>query len=353
MQQPSPEQVPGRVTSARHHDMLPLPEAGEVAPGIWKFTLPIPFPLRTVNMYALVGDDGWTLVDAGMGTPDARVAFAAGLHKAGLSIDTLRTIVLSHDHPDHIGLSGELHERSGATIYMHPIDANNMRFLWQDIYPERFTQVSHFFRQHGMPIGEPWFSQASPEQLHNIIKVPPFEEITLAEDGQYLHLSGERYRVIWTPGHSDGHICLYRERDDVFLAADHILPRITPNVGLYSEYDRKNPLGDYLDSLRKVSTLPASIVLPGHGEPFKDLAGRVEEIIEHHEERESQIMNLLDEKPQNAYQLAEKLFGQRLKSNESRRMAVAETLSHLEYLRIDGQVEQHKMTDGLILYALV
>ena len=105
--------------------------------------------------------------------------------------------------------------------------------------------------------------------------------------------------------------------------------------------------------MRKVSTLPASIVLPGHGEPFKDLAGRVEEIIEHHEERESQIMNLLDEKPQNAYQLAEKLFGQRLKSNESRRMAVAETLSHLEYLRIDGQVEQHKMTDGLILYALV
>ena len=204
-----------------------------------------------------------------------------------------------------------------------------------------------------MPIGEPWFSQASPEQLHNIIKVPPFEEITLAEDGQYLHLSGERYRVIWTPGHSDGHICLYRESDDVFLAADHILPRITPNVGLYSEYDRKNPLGDYLDSLRKVSTLPASIVLPGHGEPFKNLAGRVEEIIEHHEERESQIMNLLDEKPQNAYQLAEKLFGQRLKSNESRRMAVAETLSHLEYLRINGQVEQHKMMDGLILYALV
>src|SRR5207237_9732370 len=102
-----------------------------------------------------------------------------------------------------------------------------------------------------------------------------------------------------------------------------------PSFALYSGSERKNALGVYLDSLRKVSTLPASIVLPGHGEPFKDLAGRVEEIIEHHEERESQIMNLLDEKPQNAYQLAEKLFGQRLKSNESRRMSVAETLSHL------------------------
>src|SRR5205823_11285489 len=163
-------------------------------------------PLRTVNVYALIGKDGWALVDAGIGVPEARAAFWEGLQRIGgakklkgapqapllaLTVETLRTIVLSHDHPDHIGLSGELHERSGATIYMHPIDANNMRFLWQDIKPERFTKVSHFFRQHGMPIGEPWLSQASPEQLHNIIKVPPFEEITLAEDGQYLHLSGE------------------------------------------------------------------------------------------------------------------------------------------------------------------
>jgi glyoxylase-like metal-dependent hydrolase (beta-lactamase superfamily II) len=336
-----------------HWQHEPLPEAQEVAPGIWKITLPIPFPLRTVNMYALAGNDGWALVDAGMGMPDARTAFAAALQKAGLSIDRLRTIVLSHDHPDHIGLSGELREKSGATVYMHPIDAESMRILWQNIYPEHFRDVSHFFQQHGMPTGEPWFSQASPEQLRNIIGVPPHEAITLVEDGQYLDLAGERYRVIWTPGHSDGHICLFRERDGVFIAADHVLPRITPNVGLYSENDRANPLGDYLHSLKKVSTLPASIVLPGHGEPFKDLAGRVAEIIEHHEQREMQILTLLDEQPQHAYRLAEQLFGSRLKSNEARRMAVAETLSHLEYLRIGGQVEQHKTTDGLILYAAV
>ncbi len=336
-----------------HWQHEPLPEAREVAPGIWKITLPIPFPLRTVNLYALVGNDGWALVDTGMGMPDARTAFAAALQKAGLSIDRLRTIVLSHDHPDHIGLSGELREQSGATVYMHPIDAESMRILWQNMYPEHFMDVSKFFRQHGMPTGEPWFSQANPDQLRNIIGVPPHEAITLVEDGQYLDLAGEQYRVIWTPGHSDGHICLFRERDGVFIAADHVLPRITPNVGLYSENDRANPLGDYLHSLRKVSALPASIVLPGHGEPFKDLAARVEEIIEHHEQREMQILTLLDEQPQHAYRLAEQLFGSRLKSNEARRMAVAETLSHLEYLRIGGQVEQHKTTDGLILYAAV
>ena len=351
MQQPSPEQVPSRATTSRHYESSPLPAAREVAQGIWKFTLPIPFPLKTVNMYALVGEDGWALVDTGMGMPEARAAFAAGLQKAGLRIDTLRAIVLSHDHPDHIGLSGELHDHSGAAVYMHPIDAHNMRLLWQDIDPERFASVSHFFRQHGMPTDEPWFSHADPKQLHKIIRVPRFEAITLVESGQYLHLAGERYRVIWTPGHSDGHICLFRDSDGVFLSADHVLPRITPNIGLYSEYDRANPLADYLDSLRTVAPLPASIVLPGHGEPFNDLAGRVTEIIEHHEQREIEILTLLDEQPQNAYQLAEKLFGHRLKSNEARRMAVAETLSHLEYLRLDGQVAQHKTTNGLILYA--
>src|SRR2546426_7345162 len=321
----------------------PLPEAREVVAGIWKITLPIPFPLQTVNMYALVGNHGWTLVDTGMGMPEARTALTAALQKAGLSIDTLDTIVLSHHHPDHVGLSGELQEQSGAAVYMHPIDEASIQVIWAGTMPQKFGRVSRFLLQHGLPPSELWFTQVDPEAMRDIIRVPPHDAITLVEDDQYIDLAGERYRVIWTPGHSDGHICLFRERDGVFLAADHVLPRITPNVGLYSEYDRVNPLGDYLHSLRKVATLPASIVLPGHGEPFKDLAGRVEEIIEHHEERESQIMNLLDEKPQNAYQLAEKLFGQRLKSNESRRMAVAETLSHLEYLRIDGQVEQHKM----------
>ena len=332
----------------------PLPEARLVAPNIWKFTLPIPFPLRTVNMYAIVGEYGeWAVIDAGMGIPDARTALRDGLRKAGLRIGNLRTIVLSHDHPDHIGLSGELREKSGATVYMHSIDAEGMRTIWSGSAPAQFRSVSQFFRQHGMPVNEQWFSSVPADEMRNVIRVPLYEELTLVEDGQYLDILGEQYRVIWTPGHSDGHICLFRERDGVFIAADHVLPRITPNVGLYSENDRANPLGDYLNSLRKVQNLPASIVLPGHSEPFTDLAGRVQEIIEHHEDREQQILSLFDKQPRNAYYLTEKLFGQRLKSNEARRMAVAETLAHLEYMRYESQVEQYKTNDGLIMYEVV
>lgn len=328
----------------------PVPEAREVSPGIWKITVPIPFPLRTVNLYALVGDEGWALVDTGMGTPEAREAFAAGLKKAGLSLDTLRAIVLTHHHPDHVGFSAELYEKSGARVYMHPIDERSVQIIWTRTMPERFKRVSNFFQQHGMPQTDLWFTQVDPQVMRYIINVPPHEAFTLVEDGEYLELAGERYRVIWTPGHADGQICLLRERDGAFLSADHVLPRITPNVGLYSQHDRPNPLGDYLASLAKVAGLPASIVLPGHGEPFPDLRGRTDEIIRHHEEREAEILGMIREKPQHAHALTEQLFGERLKNSEARRMAVAEVLAHLEYMRYEGKAKQVLTDEGLILY---
>jgi len=330
----------------------PLPEARLVADGIWKLTVPIPFPLRTVNMHAIVGDNGdWVLVDTGMGTPDARAALTAGLEKAGLGIDHLRAIVLTHHHPDHVGMSGELYERSGAVVYMHPIDEASVQIIWSGTMPRRFRRVSDFFAQHGVPETNFWYTQVDPDAMRRIISVPPHEAFTMIEDGEHLDLLGERYRVIWVPGHADGQIVLFRERDGVFLAADHVLPRITPNIGLYSTHDRPNPLADYLDSLRKVENLPATVVLPGHGEPFADLSGRVNEIIEHHGQREMQIIAMLDEGPQNAYQIAVKLFGHRMQNSEAQRMAVAEALSHLEHLRIGGQVDQYRTEDGIVLYS--
>jgi glyoxylase-like metal-dependent hydrolase (beta-lactamase superfamily II) len=331
----------------------PLPEAREVVSGIWKITMPIPFPLRTVNVYALVGPDGWALVDAGMGTPDARTAFAAGLERAGLSIANLQAIVLTHHHPDHIGLSGELQAQSGARVYMHSIDERSVRIIAEGTMSKRFGHVSSFFKQHGLQDTELWYTQTDPKAMRSILNVPPHETFTLVEESDVVELAGESYRVVWVPGHSDGQVVFFRERDGVFLAADHVLPRITPNVGLYSKGDRMNPLGDYLDSLRKVEDLPASIVLPGHGEPFEDLGGRVREIIQHHEERLAQIITLLKERPQHAADLTRQMFlARRLENHEALRMAVAEILAHLEYLRLQGKLKQQLTDEGVILYEI-
>jgi glyoxylase-like metal-dependent hydrolase (beta-lactamase superfamily II) len=324
--------------------------AREVREHIWKFLLPIPFPLRDVNMYALVGPDGWALVDAGMGTPDARAAFSAGLERSGLQIERLQAIVLTHNHPDHVGLSGELQEQSGAKVYIHPLDEPGLQRMWSGNVPRHFDKISSFFGQHGLPFAPNWYSGVKPNSMRNIIRVPEHDVFTFMEDGQELELAGERYRVVWVPGHSDGLISLYRERDGVFLASDHILPRITPNIGLYSEKERPDPLNDYLNSLAKVKDLSASIVLPGHGDPLFNLQGRIAEIIEHHEQRLAQILSLLKVKPQHAYQLTEQLFGDRLKNDEARRMATAEVVAHLEYLRLRDRIQREQNSDDILLY---
>src|SRR5579859_3857310 len=190
-----------------------LPEAREVAPGIWKIVLPIPFPLRTVNVYALVGPDGWALIDAGMGTPEARAAFQQGLERIGLRVADLRSLVLTHHHPDHIGLSGELQEESGSAVYMHPIDEAVLQVNWSGTLPERFNRVSDFFARHGLTHTELWFMKADPKAMRMVIRTPAHDAITPIEDGQVLELAGELYKVIWVPGHSDGQICLFRERE--------------------------------------------------------------------------------------------------------------------------------------------
>lgn len=332
----------------------PLPEAREVVSGIWKITLPIPFPLRTVNVYALIGKDGWALIDAGMGTPDAREVFSVGLKRARLDIADLKAIVLTHHHPDHIGLSGELQEQSGAPVFMHPIDERSVRIIWNDTMSKRFHSVSHFFQQHGLEQTSFWYTESDPKSVRTILRVPPHEAFTLVEDGEVIELAGEVYRVLWVPGHADGQIVLLRERDGVFFSADHVLPRITPNVGLYSTKDRLNPLGDYLDSLHKVEHLPASVVLPGHGEPFEDLAGRTREILLHHDEREARILALLQERPQHATDITRQIFSsRRLENHETLRMAVAEILAHLEHMRYTGRVTQQHTDEGIILYVPV
>jgi glyoxylase-like metal-dependent hydrolase (beta-lactamase superfamily II) len=220
--------------------------------------------------------------------------------------------------------------------------------------PRRFGRVSSFFKQHGLENTDLWYTQSDPKVIRTILNVPAHEAFTLVEDGATIELAGEEYGVIWVPGHSDGQIVLFRARDGIFVAADHVLPRVTPNVGLYSEGDRMNPLGDYLDSLHKVEALPASLVLPGHGEPFEGLAQRVQEIVQHHDERLAKLMELLQQRPQHAADLTRQMFAnRRLESHEVLRMAVAEILAHLEYLRHLGKLEQRHTEDGTILYAPV
>ena len=141
------------------------------------------------------------------------------------------------------------------------------------------------------------------------------------------------WEVAAFPGHADGHLCLLK--DGLMIAGDHLLPEITPSIGLYPEA-RPDPLGDYLESLRRTIELRPRAALPGHGDPIADPAGRAAEILRHHGERLDRTEALLGRQPRTAYDLSLGLFGREL-APAQRRFAVAETLSHVERLVVEGR----------------
>ena len=324
--------------------------------------MPLPFALRQVNVYLINDGAGHlTLVDAGLGLPRDEAVLREGLASVGMAPDALDAIVLTHAHPDHIGMARAFHEASGAPVIMLEREDERMFSVWGENSGPALVAVTHSFAENGMLLEEaqadPRVSGAAREglsaaeaQRRAIFPVPPRESITTVKDGDTLRLGRWRYRVIWTPGHSDYHMCLLRE-DGLFIAGDHILPSITPNIGLYPN-SRPDPLQDYEESLVKVRDLPARLTLPGHRAPVADLAGRVNELLAHQRERSEAIVTLVaatNEEGVVAGNVASALFGPRLRTVDDRRFAMAETLAHLEHLRLRGRVSRERR-DNLYVY---
>jgi glyoxylase-like metal-dependent hydrolase (beta-lactamase superfamily II) len=153
------------------------------------------------------------------------------------------------------------------------------------------------------------------------------------------------WELVAAPGHADGQLCLLR--DGILVAADHLLARITPTVGLWPA-SRADPLGDYLAALERTVELAPRLALPGHGDPIEDPAGRAREIQEHHRVRLEETLAALGDGPGTGYELSIALFGDDLKPS-SRRFAVAESLSHVERLVQEGAARRGE-ADGVVTY---
>jgi glyoxylase-like metal-dependent hydrolase (beta-lactamase superfamily II) len=331
--------------------IFPKDDAPEqIEPGIWRIPLPLPFALRSVNVYLL--DDGagnWALVDSGLGLPADEAALRAGLALAGLTVAQISTLILTHAHPDHIGLSGPIAAESGAPVYMLAGEGLRLFDVWANDDLQVFDTIEAMYAANGLSPDEVRLVRKANQQVRAMLRLPSPDALRLLNDGDELRLGRHVYHVIWTPGHSDYHMCLLRE-DGLFLAGDHILPSITPNIGLYPNA-RPDPLRDYFAALARVRDLPVRFVLPGHRRPFADLAARVDELRAHHEERGALTLAALAPYPEGSHAaaIAAALFGDRLRTVEDRRFALAETLAHLEYLRSEGRVTREERA-GLMLY---
>ncbi len=325
----------------------------QLEPGLWRIPLPLPFALRSANVYLIAdGAGGWTLIDAGFGLPADEAALHAGLAASGISLVDVTSLVLTHAHPDHVGLSRPIYEASGAPIYMLAGEEAAMYRVWSspdDSAADPLNAVAAMYAANGMSADDAAGSANATVRLRRILRIAPPSAIHLLHDGDDLRLGRHSYRVIWTPGHSDYHMCLLRE-DGLFFSGDHVLPGITPNIGWYPDA-RPDPLGDYLHALLTVRDVPVRLVLPGHRMPFVDLASRVDELREHHRERGQQILSLLANAADGmtATSVASLLFGDRLRGVDDRRFAVVEMLAHLEHLRLTGRATR-ETRDGIARY---
>lgn len=364
-QQPSRHEAVENDAKRAHKDDIQREPPVEIEPGIWVFSLPLPFALRQVNVYLINDGAGHlTLIDAGLGLPLDEAALRVGLAQVGVSTAALDAIVLTHAHPDHIGLAYALRRESGAPVYMLQHEAERMERVWGEKSGAMLLAVTRFFAENGMRLEEaqsdPRVSGAAREgytgdalseeaRRRALFPIPPREAIVTLADGETVKLGRWRYQAIWTPGHSDYHMCLLRE-DGLFIAGDHILPSITPNIGLYPN-SRPDPVRDYDESLVKVRDARARLTLPGHRAPINDLAARVDELRAHQRERSTAALALVAAQRDGAVAgaVAEGLFGARLRTVDDRRFAMAETLAHLESLRLLGKATRERR-DTLYVY---
>jgi glyoxylase-like metal-dependent hydrolase (beta-lactamase superfamily II) len=302
----------------------------EIREGIRRVTLPLPFPPGHVHVYLLRGESGWTAVDTGLGLPEA------GSRWRGISAsldEPLVKLVITHFHPDHVGAGADIVALLGVTAHQGELDYAQCEAVWGSLdWPER---VAAWLEGHGTP------SAIARDVLRQGKLARPF--IRPAERPEPLHEGDtlDGWGVLDLPGHADGHIGLVR--DGVLVAGDHLLPDISPAVGRYAD-GRPDPLGAYLESLRRTVELAPDLALPGHGDPIDDPVGRALELIAHHRDRLDATAAALAGGPRNAYDVSLTLFPGDLDPS-GRRFAVAETLAHLERLETEGKVVRNSAED--------
>lgn len=319
----------------------PIGEAVRVADGIHQLKLPVPFPLKFVASYLVEGPDGWTVLDPGFDYPPAREAWDEQASALGLGLDEdVTRVIVTHLHPDHIGLARWLQERSGAPVYMLEEEIRNARHVWD---PARGSEgFVRYLLANGM---DEETARPTAGTTRMGIRLP--ENLLALRGGEGISLGGSQWRVIHTPGHSDFHFVLHEAERGIMIAGDHLLLHITPNIGMWT-YTAPRPLERYLDSLRGLKGLDVDLVLPGHGPLFHDLDGRVDELVAHHAERLDAMHAAMGDAPATGYEVSRRVFADDL-SDHQLRFALAETLAHLEYLVHDGRAE--RLDGAVILYA--
>src|SRR5690348_13297889 len=245
----------------------------------------------------------------------------------------LRRLLITHIHPDHYGAAGALAGPGLADLYLHRLEVPLVHPRYVEL-EQLVAEVHTYLLVNGVPEDEAVVLSNSQRALSQVVK--PADASVQLDGAETVTLGRHTLRVEWTPGHSPGHICLYEPSKRLLFAGDHILPELSPNIGLHPQ-STPDPLHDYLEGLRRMAALQPDVVLPAHGRPFDTVAARVEALAGHHRRRFDQILEILDREEKTGWQVALDLWGPRENLYE-KRLALQEGLAHLQALAVEGRV---------------
>src|SRR5487761_1242153 len=306
----------------------------EVAADVFELRLPIPFEDGLVNVFLFPDGDDTDLLDCGMNTDESVDAINSAVRHVGAK--RIRRLVVTLIHPDHYGAAGVFAGEGLADLYLHRLEVPL-------VYP-RYVDIEHLVREvrtylhvNGVPEDESEVLSNSQRALSQIVK-PAVPAVQL-DGAETLDVGRRRLRVEWTPGHSPGHICLYDEGERLLFAGDHMLPELSPNIGLHPQ-STPDPLHEYLDGLRRLAGYEPRMILPAHGRPFSDASSRAATLVAHHKKRLDQIAVIVGRGERSAWQVALELWGPRDNMYE-KRLALQEGLAHLQALAVEGRVKKY------------
>lgn len=319
----------------------------EVAAGIYQIYLPLPMRPSIVNVYLVRDGDEWALIDTGMHSEDSFATLKASLQEVGCPPTSIRKLISTHHHADHFGASRAHKELTGAEVYLNPIEVQRMERM-QSSAPS--PEAIAFFRSHGIPLPESGDGLPAPGRYFGTLYAPTTPDHPL-HDGEAIYIGKREVQIVWTPGHTAGHCCFYFPQDKVMIVGDHLLPKITPHVGVYYS-GPDNPLLDFLQSQEKVQHFDVELVLPAHGAVFKDHRYRAQQIIQHHKYRLQEILNAAVGHARTACNIAEEVFDLGKDPSIFQRMAATfETLAHLHWLMYEGKVKRIEEADKVTFVA--
>jgi glyoxylase-like metal-dependent hydrolase (beta-lactamase superfamily II) len=322
----------------------------QIMDGLYQLRVPIPNnPLGWVLPYLIEGRDGWTLVDSGWNVPEAFDALEQQLNDAGVGFAKLKTLLVTHVHPDHYGLAGQVKERSGANVVIHQRERDLIRSRYKNP-SQLLSTMGDWLTMHGVPQDARDDLKTSAMPVRGFVDAVEPDEVVWG--GEKLEIGRFEFEVWWTPGHSPGHICFLERGKKFILTGDHVLPTITPNISLHPQ-QQGNPLGDYIASLKRLEDLDVEMVLPAHEYSFPDLRARLLSIEQHHEERLQEMIDAAGDGQTTAFEIARQIkwVTGRLDSFSPwmQRAALGETLAHLDYLVLEDRLHKF-MQDGVQYY---